>query len=186
MINQNELEKAKKFCMTSQSCEASLILAKQLELQGLQQEAIGFYAKAQHYSHAVRIARELQLDAEVMSLSMMSLPRCMNQSAEYFEHKGFHEKAINLYMKAKNVKKALNLAVKSKLYDYIQKITYNVGEEEDVEVLAQVAEYFITNNQFDKAVHLLVASKQVERALDIFVQNNIPITEDIAAYLFSL
>ena len=62
-------------------------------------------------------------------------------------------------MKAKNIKKALNLAVKSKLYDYIQKITYNIGEEEDVEVLAQVAEYFIANNQFDKAIHLLVASK---------------------------
>ncbi len=30
-------------------------------------------------------------------------------------------------MKAKNIKKALNLAVKSKLYDYIQKITYNIG-----------------------------------------------------------
>jgi hypothetical protein len=53
-----------------------------------------------------------------------------------------------------------------------------------VEVLAQVAEYFINNNQFDKAIHLLVASKQVERALEIFVENNIPITDDIAAYFF--
>lgn len=60
--------------------------------------------------------------------------------------KGFHEKAIILYMKAKNIKKALNLAIQSKLYDYIQKITYNIGEDEDIEVLAQVAEYFITNN----------------------------------------
>ena len=54
-----------------------------------------------------------------MSLSLMALPRCINQSAEYFENKGFNEKAIILYMKSKNIKKALNLAVKSKLYDYI-------------------------------------------------------------------
>lgn len=119
MINSNDLENAKKFCMTSNDAQASYILAKQLEIQGLHQEAISFYAKAQHYSHAVRLARELQIDSEVMSLSLMSQPRCMNQSAEYFEVKGLNEKAIILYMKAKNIKKAINLAVKSKLYDYI-------------------------------------------------------------------
>jgi len=58
-----------------------------------------------------------------MSLSLMALPRCINRSALYFESKGLNEKAIILYIKAKNIKKALNLAVKSKLYDYIQKIT---------------------------------------------------------------
>jgi hypothetical protein len=46
-------------------------------------------------------------------------------------------------MKSKNIKKALNLSVKSKLYDYISKITTSLGEDEDMEVLAQVAEYFI-------------------------------------------
>jgi hypothetical protein len=66
----------------------------------------------------------------------MALPRCINQSAEYFESKGFTEKAIILYMKSKNIKKAINLAVKSKLYDYIAKITTSLGEDEDVEVLA--------------------------------------------------
>tara|TARA_B110000503_G_C6874176_1_gene299930 strand:- start:359 stop:535 length:177 start_codon:yes stop_codon:yes gene_type:complete len=58
-----------------------------------------------------------------MSLSLMALPRCINRSALYFESKGLNEKTIILYIKAKNIKKALNLAVKSKLYDYIQKIT---------------------------------------------------------------
>ena len=61
----------------------------------------------------------MEMDSEVMSLSLMAMPLCMNMSAEYFEQKGFHEKAIILYMKSKNIKKALNLAVKSKLYDYI-------------------------------------------------------------------
>ena len=61
-----------------------------------------------------------------MSLSLMSPLRCMNQSAIYFEQKGYFEKAVILYMKAKNIKKALNLAVKAKLYDYIKKITSEV------------------------------------------------------------
>ena len=34
-------------------------------MQGIIQEAISFYAKAQHYSHAVRLAIELQIDSEV-------------------------------------------------------------------------------------------------------------------------
>lgn len=38
-------------------------------------------------------------------------------------------------MKAKNVKKALNLAVKAKLYDYIKKITADVDTATDSETL---------------------------------------------------
>ena len=34
MINQNDIETAKKFCMTSNNQNASYILAKQLELLG--------------------------------------------------------------------------------------------------------------------------------------------------------
>ena len=88
----------------------------------------------------------------------MAQPRVQNQSASYFEEKGLFEKAIILYMKAKNIRKALSLAVKCKLFDYIEKITQNVGKDDDRESLAELAEYFIKNQQYDKAVHLLVAS----------------------------
>lgn len=89
-------------------------------------------------------------------------------------------------MKGKNLKKALDLAVKAKLYDYIKKITAEIGEgesnqaHEDPQNLAKVAEHFIENGQVDKAVPLLIASKQVERALELCIQQNIPITEDMA------
>ena len=60
LINNNELDKAKQFCMNSNDSNASFQLAKLLEHQGLIQESITYYAKAQHYSRAVQLARELK------------------------------------------------------------------------------------------------------------------------------
>jgi intraflagellar transport protein 140 len=37
----------------------------------------------------------------------------------------------------------------------------------------------LENNKFDRAVPLLISSKQYERALDICVQQNVPIQEDL-------
>lgn len=74
MINQNDLGGAKKFCLSSNSVEASYTLAKQLEIQGFAADAINFYAKAQYYSHAVRIAKELQMDSEVFFLKTGYVP----------------------------------------------------------------------------------------------------------------
>ena len=53
----------------------------------------------------------------------------MNQSAAYFEQKGILEKAVILYMKGKNLKKAMSIAVKAKLYDYVKKITTEIENE---------------------------------------------------------
>ncbi len=75
-------------------------------------EAIHFYAKAQYYSQAVKIAITNELDGEILSLSMASPKEVAFRSAAYFERKGLIEKAIRLYRKAAAIKKANALAEK--------------------------------------------------------------------------
>ena len=73
-------------------------------------EAIHFYAKAQYYSQAIKIAINNQLDGEIMSLSMASPKEVAFRSGLYFEKKGLVQKAIRLYKKAGSIKKANGLA----------------------------------------------------------------------------
>ncbi len=75
-------------------------------------EAIHFYAKAQYYSQAVKIAITNGLDGEIMSLSIAAPKEVAQRSANYFERKGLIEKAIRLYKKAGAIKKANSLAEK--------------------------------------------------------------------------
>ena len=69
-------------------------------------EAIHFYAKAQYYSQAIKIAINNEIDGEIWGLSMASPKEVAFRSASYFERKGFMEKAIRLYIKAGAIKKA--------------------------------------------------------------------------------
>lgn len=81
-----------------------------MEKNGMLSEAIHFYAKAQYYSQAVKIAITNGLDGEIMSLSMAAPKEVAARSANYFERKGLIEKAIRLYKKAGAVKRANMLA----------------------------------------------------------------------------
>ena len=49
---------------------AVFLLARHMEKNGMLSEAIHFYAKAQYYSQAVKIAITNGLDGEILSLSM--------------------------------------------------------------------------------------------------------------------
>lgn len=90
-------------------------------------EAIHFYAKAQYYSQAVKIAITNELDGEILSLSMASPKEVAFRSAAYFERKGLIEKAIRLYRKAAAIKKANALAEKHGFTELIS----NEGIEEE-------------------------------------------------------
>lgn len=50
------------------------------EVNNLQQ-ALFYYSKSQFYSHAVRVAKQVNNDAEVMSLSQQAHKQVMQQSA---------------------------------------------------------------------------------------------------------
>lgn len=179
MIFQGDFNKAKEVCKDTNDTSACYYLAKQLELKDEIEEAVTFYAMAQYYSQAVKLARERGLENDIMSFSLKSPAPVMLQSAAYFESKGQNEKAVILYMNGKNLKKALDIAVKAKLYDYVKKITGEINPDVDHQVLNKLSQTFLEGNQNEQAVHLFIASKQIEKALELCIQNNIPITEDI-------
>lgn len=59
---------------------------------------------------------------EVMSLSLQATKQVKLKSAAYFEEKKFIDKAIELYKKGGNLKKALDMAQKANLREEIDKI----------------------------------------------------------------
>jgi len=179
LIFQGDINRAKEICKETNDTAACYYLAKQMELKDSIEEAVTFYAMAQYYSQAVKLARERGLENDLMSLSLKSPIPVILQSAAYFEQKGYHEKAVILYMKGRNLKKALDIAVKAKLYDYVKKISGEINPDADNEMLNKLSQAFLDGNQNEQAVDLLIASKQIEKALELCIQNNIPITDDI-------
>lgn len=109
------------------------------------------------------------------------------RSGSYFEKKGFVEKAIRLYRKAGAIKKANNLAEKNGFSELISNegIEEESGDEQDLieagdktAINAKISS-LLEANKFERAVPLLISSKQYERALDICIQQNVPIQEEL-------
>ena len=54
---------------------AAYHLARQLESVGEVQEAISFYATSGCYNHAIRLAKQYSLDADLMAFAIKARPR---------------------------------------------------------------------------------------------------------------
>lgn len=154
MIIEGDIMGATGICEESGDAIACFNLAKTLEQRGQISEAIQMYAKARQVSHAIKLAIENEMDNEIMSLTVNGPRQVMLKVAAYFEQKGYNEKAIILYIKGRNFKRALDLSMKYKLFDYIKKITGEIDKDADPEVLAAVAAHFMESNQPDKVTFL--------------------------------
>lgn len=60
----------------------------------------------------------------------------------------------------------------------LHQIADDLSEDSSSEMTKRVADYFMEHGQFDKAVELLVKSKQFNEALDLCMNHNITLTED--------
>ena len=69
------------------------------------------------HGHAARLARRCGADTELMHLALRSPPEMMLDSARYLESRGELEKAVNLYHKAGNAGKALELCFGHDLFE---------------------------------------------------------------------
>lgn len=68
-------------------------------------------------------------------MSLTSSKQIMVQSASYFEKKGKHDKAVTLYSRGGNKKKAMDLAIKHNLGHLIEDISVGVSENDDPDVM---------------------------------------------------
>jgi len=69
----------------------------------------------------------------------------MVQSASYFEMKGKHDKAVQLYSRGGNRKKAMDLAISHNLTDMIENISSGAQEGDDPEVLKKSVQFLMQN-----------------------------------------
>jgi intraflagellar transport protein 140 len=66
-----------------------------------------------------------------------------------------------LFFKAGYFSKALDLAFNTKQFSALQLISENLDSSTDPQLLQRCADFFIENNQFDRAVDLLATAKKV-------------------------
>ena len=77
------------------------------------------------------------------------------------------------------ISKALELCFQHHQFEVLHQIADDLSEDSSSEMTRRVADYFMENDQFDKAVELLVKSRQVDSALDLCLSHHIRLTEEM-------
>lgn len=137
---------ALKLALESNDPSACFHLARHYEQNNNIREAIVYYSKSQRLHHAIRLAKDHQYDQEVMTMSLQASKANMIQSAQYFEQKGKQDKAVQLYSRGGNRKKAMDLAIKHNLTNMIENISSGVQEGDDPEVLKKSVQFLMQNS----------------------------------------
>jgi len=142
------------------------------------------YKKSGRIGTAVRLAKRKELDNDIIQLSLSSndTQACLI-SAQHFDEKGYFEKAAILYSRCGQRARAIEICFENSLFDQLKTIAEDLDENEDPELLKKVAEYFLENNQNDKAVSLLLTGGHHEKALELCFSHAISINEELAEKL---
>ena len=178
-----DVSSALKIALETSDPQACFHLARHYEHSGNIRDAIVYYSKSQRLHHAIRLAKESGFDQEVMTMSMQSSKQNMVQSAMYFEAKGKHDKAVQLYSRGGNGKKAMDLAIAKNLTDMIENISTGAQEGDDPEVLKKSVQFLLENKQYDKAVEIMIGLGQLDQALQIAEQEHVALKEEMAMKL---
>ena len=178
-----DLTSANRIANNSNDPQACFNLARHYEAANNIGEAIVFYSRSGRLHHAIRLAKEANLDQQVMMMSLQASKQIMIQSAQYFEQKGKVDKAVQLYSKGGNKRRAMDLAMKHNLAHMIDDISAGVGDGDDPEVLKQSVEFLTSNGQYDKAVEVMISLGDLEEALNTAERNNVALKEEWAQKL---
>lgn len=155
-------------------------LAAHYESKNNVTQAVHFYAMARAYTNAIRICKENDMSEELWPLAMLAPRQSQIDVAKYYEENDQPDKAVLLYHKAGLLRKALDLAFKTQQYNALQLITMDVNADSDPALIQKCADYFVQNEQIDKAVDLLATGKKYMEALELIQEHNIVLTEDLA------
>ncbi|XP_022916343.2 intraflagellar transport protein 140 homolog [Onthophagus taurus] len=179
----NEEAKAAELARRSNDKAAFYHMARHYETIGNIEEAVSFFIKANAYSNAVRLCKENNLSDELWNIGTVSTNRDKIECAKHLESIGFSEKSAILYHRAGMLHKALDLAFKNKQFETLQQIAVDLDAESDPALIKKCAEYFVSNQQFEKAVDLLAIGKKYKEAIDLCLKYNVQLTEDLVEKL---
>lgn len=177
-----DFQAAAKVAQTSGNRAAAYHLARQFEAHNEISNAIHFFASGGCYNHAIRLAKEHRMDADLMSFALMSKPTDMLDCAAYFEEQREMEKAVQFYHKGGNVAKALDLCFQAQLFEELHHLTDELSGSGNTSpaILKKCADFFIANGHYAKAVHLCLIGNRVTEALDVCMQHDVKVTEEMA------
>lgn len=178
-LQRNDIEAAESICESTGNSIGCYSLGKHLEGIGEHAKAVRMYRKGKHYMQAIKISIAGGDDDEVYSSASVAPFYLQAKIASYFKKKGFSEKAVILYMKGKNFKKALKLAMANNLNEYIQQITSMVDKEKaDPDSMKNLGDMYTDQGNNDKAFSMYVGSGQTDKAIQILENHNITLSSD--------
>ncbi|RLN71140.1 hypothetical protein BBJ28_00000203 [Nothophytophthora sp. Chile5] len=177
-----DFQAAAKVAQTSGNRAAAYHLARQFEANGDVESAIHFFASGGCYNHAIRLAKEHRMDADLMGFALMSNPSDMTECAAYFEEQREMEKAVQLYYKGGNAAKALDLCFQAQLFEELHHLTDELSNSGNTSpaILKKCADFFIANGQYAKAVDLCLIGHRTAEALEVCMQHDVKVTEEMA------
>ena len=160
----DNMKGAIELCNESNDTTACYHLARQFESRKNFKEAINYYQRAGAVSNAIRICKENDMHEYLANLAFQGGQQDMLDAARFYETvAGQEDKAVILYHKAGHTTKAVDLAFRANKYAELALITDGLTDKTDPMLVRRVADFFMENEQFDKAVDLLAVSKKVNR-----------------------
>ncbi|KAF4653555.1 hypothetical protein FOL47_010442 [Perkinsus chesapeaki] len=197
----SDIDGARRLCRESNDSNAKYQHAKYLQhhcstiesvdKEQLLKEAVKCYSSAGRIGAALRLAQTYDMEAELMQLSMEAVysedgdggtaTAGAMQAARLYESKRDYARAAALYHKIGQTDKAIALCLSTRQYDALRKIAdYLTPDNTDPETLERCAKILIEKEYVDKAVQLMASSDQLEKAVAMCEEYNVPITEDLA------
>lgn len=120
---------------------------------------------------------------ELWPLAILASRHSQIDVAKIYEDNDQPDRAILLYHKAGLLHKALDVAFRTRQYSALQLIIMDVNADSDPALIHKCADYFIQNDQIDKAVNLLATGRDYMTALDLIQQHNVVLNEELAEKL---
>ncbi|KYM98003.1 PREDICTED: intraflagellar transport protein 140 homolog [Cyphomyrmex costatus] len=162
---------------------AAYHLAAHYESKNNVVQAIHFYTVARAYTNAIRLCKEHDMLEELWPLTILAPRNSQIDVAKFYENNDQPDRAVLLYHKAGLLHKALDIAFKTRQYSALQLIIMDVNADSDPALIHKCADYFMQNDQIDKAVDLLATGRDYMAALDLIQQHNVVLSEELAEKL---
>ena len=80
---------------------------------------------------------------------------------------------MQLYSRGGNKRRAMDIAMQRNLTNLIDDISTGVGDGDDPEVMKSSVSFLMQNQQFEKAVEIMVNLSQLEEALTVAEKHNV-------------
>lgn len=116
-------------------------------------------------------------------MSLQSSKPIMVQSAAYFERKGKFDKAVSLFMRGGNKKKAMDLAMRHKIPIDDFPTEAVADNPDDHETMQSSVQFLLQNKQYEKAVEVMVQLGNFKEALEMAEKHNFSLKEEFAMKL---